>query len=175
MTEGIGTTNLETNLKPALRELAARSERIVELAASWVGPSGMNAKGQRPEDNWKRAAGMGLLGGGPIGVFVSQPLAARADRSNVIYRKRDAGVDALKVAAIGTAGQVVGSLAANRAGLGKKGAIASALGGMALGSFGGYSWAKRSNERRIAEANLDRKKTRMAAAWMAQQKSKSNE
>lgn len=60
--------NLEANLKPALRELAARSERIVEFALV------RDANGQLVEDNsgsgFKTAAKVGLGAAGAAGAAV---------------------------------------------------------------------------------------------------------
>ena len=170
----IRNRDLSANLKPALRELAARSEQITELA-SWVGPSGMNSKGQRPEDNWGRAAGVGLLVGGAPGAILTQPLAAQASREGVVYGKRDAAKDSLRM----SGGAFAGSLAGSLAGLGaqrfipklhgRAGAyapIVGSLAGMAGGLLGGYKWAKGANTDRINEAKMDRMKTKMASAYV---------
>jgi hypothetical protein len=174
----IRNRHLSANLKPALRELAARSEQITELAApAWVGPSGMNSKGQRPEGNWGRAAGMGLLVGGAPGAILTQPLAATAAREGVIYRKRDAATDALRTSFGGIAGSLAGKAAGIAAqrfipGLGRAGAyapLAGSLAGVAGGLYGGYQWAKGANNSRIGEAKMDRMKTKMASAYVNDQ------
>ena len=168
---------MKIDLKKNLKELAARSEAITEFAAAtWVGPSGMNAKGQRPEDNWRRGAGVGLLVGGAPSAILTQPLASAAAREGVIYRKRDAAKDSLRMG-VGTVG---GAMAGGTAGMaaqlfipklrGRAGAYAPLVGqlaGVTAGLFGGYKWAKGANRDRINDAKLDRMKTKMASAYIA--------
>jgi len=174
----IRNRHLSANLKPVLRELAARSEKLTELAASWVGPSGMNAKGQRPEDNWGRAAGMGILVGGAPGAVLTQPLASASAKEGVIYRKRDAATDSLRLGAGGVGGALAGGMAGLAAQRfiprlhGRAGAYAPVIGnlaGMAAGLVGGYKWAKGANDGRIKDAKLDRMKTKMASAYISDQ------
>jgi hypothetical protein len=169
------------NLKLQLRELAARSERVVELANNWVGPSGMNAKGQRPEDNWKRSAGMGLLVGGAPGALLTQRNAAASRDAGVIYRKRDAAADSGRVVTGGLAGGLVGAAAGLGAQRfipklhGKLGTfvpLAGTIAGNLAGLAGGYAWANKAGDRRIAEARIDRAKTKMATAYMVDQMKK---
>jgi hypothetical protein len=166
------------NLKLQLRELAARSERVVELASNWVGPSGVNSKGQRPEDNWRRGAGMGLLIGGVPGAILTQPLASKSAENKVIYRKRDAATDSLRIAGGGLAGGMLGSVAGRLAARGSAGPsllpLVGNIAGLGAGLFGGYKWAKGASENRINEARVDRVKTGMASAYLNDQMKKRN-
>jgi hypothetical protein len=145
--------------KLALKELAAQAV-LVELAA--------NAKGQRPEDNWKRAAGMGFLVGGPTGMILTQPNANESERAGVVYGKRNAAGDVLRTG-VGAAG---GSIAGNIAGMATGGAFSknaraihgadmgkvmrhAQVGNLAGGVAGlglGYLWARKANKGRIARA-----------------------
>lgn len=171
------------NLKLQLRELAARSERVVELASNWVGPSGVNSKGQRPEDNWRRGAGMGFLIGGAPGAILTQPLASKSAENKVIYRKRDAAGDSARMGVGSLGGGIVGAasgLAAQRfipQLHGRVGAVvplAATLAGSLAGLGAGYKWAKGANENRINEARVDRVKTGMASAYLNDQMKKRN-
>lgn len=141
--------------KLALKELAARAV-LVELAAN----------AQRPEDNWKRAGGMGFLVGGPTGMLLTQPNANESERAGVVYRKRDAAGDVGRVVGGTYAGAIGGSLGGAAAGgafskAGHAGADLSkiarrtqigGLAGVAAGLGGGYLWARKANKGRIARA-----------------------
>lgn len=145
--------------KGRLKELAAKAA-LVEL------DSIPNAKGQKPEDNWKRAAGIGLLVGGPTGVLLTQPNANESARAGVVYGKRNAAGDVMRTTAGITGGSFAGQLGGMAsAGVFSKGGHAGAdmgkimrhvqignLAGVTVGLGGGYMWARHANKTRIARA-----------------------
>jgi len=169
---GVGMKDVAGYVGRGLKKVAqtrfSSRGRIVELNAilSDVIEFRANEYGQRPEDNWKRAAGIGVLTGGLPGALLTQPNASEAMRAGKVYRKRDAFTDSLR---IGT-GTAVGGLGGALAGYGiagggftkaaiadtarmtrgMRGAPVGQLAGAVAGLGSGYLWARHANKARLA-------------------------